>query len=96
VSEIDKAAREIHRLKVALIDIRAVLLCPMNIELKVRSVRQLVEAALHPKPATNASALRLTLADEQDGPQIAPQEAGPQIATSMGLSENIIVIPDKA
>jgi hypothetical protein len=54
-------------------DIKAVLLCPMDDGLKLRAIRVLVDAALEPAGATNASVLRLTLADEPNGPQIAPE-----------------------
>jgi hypothetical protein len=54
-------------------DIRAVLLCRLDDGLKLRAIRVLVDTALQPEPATNTSALRLTLADEPNWPGIAPE-----------------------
>jgi hypothetical protein len=53
--------------------VRAVLLCGMGDRLKLRAISVLVDAALERDRATNASALRLTLADEPNGPQIPPE-----------------------
>jgi hypothetical protein len=58
----------------ALLNVQNLLLVPtLTYRLRVEAALILIDAALQPKPATNASALRLTLADEPNGPQIAPE-----------------------